>query len=298
MYKAHMLHHISAEKKDELKQQYTKDPYSFFTLEIQEIEALLSDITQFYYNHLMRSGLSGYVLGLSGGLDSSIVALLTVRAVGKERVSGIVMPSSVTAIEDQDDAQDLARKIGIELREQSDFAETMETIISLFENLSEKNDHNVDLIRKGNMYARVRMIILRDYAKAKNLLVAGTGNASEIYLGYSTIAGDGLGGVDNLGLYHIFKSQEPAIARYLNVPQRIIQKAPSAGLWKGQTDENELGGTYEVIDGIILGQILGFTAEEVHKILKPYAISQDLIQSIYKRIERNAFKSELPKYPE
>lgn len=258
---------------------------------------MILGITRFYRNHLEETDLSDYVLGLSGGLDSSIVATLIAHAVGKDQVTGLLMPSIVTSDDDLRDARELASLIGIKVVEHVAFPDKMEEVINLLEGLSQTKGTDQSALRKGNMYARVRMIILRDYAKAQNALVAGTGNASELHLGYSTMAGDGLGGIDNLGLYYIFKSQESAIAQYLNIPDNIIEKAPSAGLWKGQTDASELGGAYEHIDQIILGRLLGFLADELEELLKPYAISQDLIQSTYKRIERNVFKSQLPKHP-
>jgi NAD+ synthase len=187
-----------------------------------------------------ESGAKGVVVGLSGGIDSSLVAVLARRAVGDNLV-GLIMPchSIPTDIEH---AETLAKKFSIRTQ----------TI-----DLAPVNDLMVKVLPEGNAMARanlrprLRMIILYYFANSLGYLVAGTDNKTESFTGYFTKYGDG--GVDILPISHLLKRQVRAMARELGVPEEIITKPPSAGLWEGQTDEGEMGITYEELDTIIAG---------------------------------------------
>ena len=187
-----------------------------------------------------ESGAKGVVVGLSGGIDSSLVAVLSKRAVG-DNLLGLIMPchSNPTDIEH---AGILAKK----------FSMRTETV-----DLAPVNDLMAKVLPEGNAMARanlkprLRMMTLYYFANSLGYLVAGTDNKTESFTGYFTKYGDG--GVDILPISHLLKRQVRAMARELGVPEEIITKPPSAGLWEGQTDEGEMGITYEELDTIIAG---------------------------------------------
>jgi len=184
----------------------------------------------------------GVVLGLSGGLDSAVVAALSARALGPEKVLALIMPSPVNSPHDIEDAKALANKLGI-------YTKTipLKTILAAFD------EHlNLDKKAQGNLMARIRMSLIYYYANKMNYLVAGTGNKSEISLGYYTKYGDG--GCDFLPIGDLLKTEVRELAKSLEIPKRIIEKPPSAGLWAGQTDENELGITYKELDLVLSGE--------------------------------------------
>jgi NAD+ synthase len=197
-----------------------------------------------------------------------------------------------------DDARTLAEKLKIRCLQNDlipgifeSFLQDMMHILPTPQTVDESN------IRHGNVYARLRMIVLRDIAKANNALVLGTGNASERLLGYATIAGDGLGGVDNLGLYHVFKTEVFTLAKALEMQKSIIEKVPSAGLWSGQTDEMELGASYAMLDQILTGYCLGYEETELTTILKAHGIPESVTVNTLTRVRQNSFKNSLPIHP-
>lgn len=204
------------------------------------------------------AGADGVVLGLSGGIDSSVVAALAARALGNDRVTGVIMPAH-SQQEDIDDARLIAQHLNINVQEID---------------LSGPFDAMVDVLPAGNRVAevnikpRLRMITLYYIANTNNLVVVGTGNRSELMVGYFTKYGDG--GVDLLPLGSLYKHQVRELARAIGVPERIVQRPPSAGLWAGQTDESEMGITYEELDGILealeRGDTSGFDPERVEQV--------------------------------
>jgi len=187
----------------------------------------------------------GVVLGLSGGLDSAVVAMLCAKALGKNKVHCIIMPSGKVNNEDT--------KIAVEFCIRHKFhyhVVLINDLVSHFENIlpigvSVTNQQ----LCTGNMCARIRMTILYYYANLENKMVVGTGNKSEEMTGYFTKYGDG--GVDFLPIAHLFKTEVRTLARIIGVPEMIIQRPPSAGLWVGQTDEGELGISYKALDTIL-----------------------------------------------
>ncbi|MBI4176954.1 MAG: NAD+ synthase [Candidatus Aenigmarchaeota archaeon] len=182
----------------------------------------------------------GAVVGMSGGVDSSLVAALCAEALGKDKVLGLIMPSNATSREDTGDAEDFANKLGIEHRTIA-IANTLESIKSLLPGRSK--------IADANLAPRARMVILYHCANSLNRLVAGTGNRSELLTGYFTKYGDG--GVDILPIGGLYKNEVCMLAKETGVPVKIINKAPSAGLWPGQTDEGEIGLSYNELDSIL-----------------------------------------------
>ena len=179
----------------------------------------------------------GIVLGLSGGIDSSVLAALGLEALGQDSVLGVIMPCR-SIPEDEQDARLLADSLGLKT-ERVDLS-------GVFDSLCAGIGGNLDPLTQSNMKARLRMVTLYAFAQSRNLLVCGTSNRSEYETGYFTKYGDS--GVDLMPLAGFLKRDIRAMARELHVPERIITKAPSAGLYEGQTDEGDMGFTYDVLD--------------------------------------------------
>ena len=186
-----------------------------------------------------NAGLNGIAVGLSGGLDSAVVATLAVRALGPDRVTGVIMPAN-SQQEDIDDARMLAGRVGITPLE-IDLSAPFDAMLNT---LPPGNNMAV-----ANIKPRLRMITLYHIANTNGLMVVGTGNRTELMVGYFTKHGDG--GVDLLPLGSLYKHQVRELARGIGVPESIVTRPPSAGLWAGQTDEDEMGITYEELDAIL-----------------------------------------------
>lgn len=187
------------------------------------------------------SGSQGVVVGVSGGIDSGVSAALSVRALGKERVSGISLPAPATGRQETADAEELCRRLGIACRTVS-----IDPVISALRGIP---DFTETPHLMGNIMARARMLILYYYANLEGCLVCGTSNKSEYMLGYSTKYGDSA--ADFQPILHLYKTRVYELAALLGIPEQILRKPPSAGLWQGQTDENDLGWGYAVIDAAL-----------------------------------------------
>ncbi len=203
-------------------------------------------LVAFIKEKVQGAGADGAVVGLSGGLDSSVVATLCVKALGASKVMGVSMPEAgITDPHDVADAREVANKLGVEFR----VVDVTPAVAGIRQNLT---DYQVGALLPGaNVKPRVRMVILYYYANLLNRIVVGTGNRSELRAGYFTKFGDGA--VDLLPLGCLYKTQVRQLAAHLKLPKQIIEKAPTAGLWKGQTDEGELGITYEKLDMMYAG---------------------------------------------
>lgn len=210
-------------------------------------------LTDFIRDAVATSRTSGVVVGLSGGVDSSLAAALAARALGSERVHGFLLPYKTSHPDSLADARELAGQLGIPHR-------TLE--ISPMIDAYFAAEPEADAARRGNKMARERMSVLFDQAKKLGALVLGTSNKTEILLGYSTVFGDNASSLNPLG--DLFKQQVWQLAIHLGVPERIVAKEPSADLWPGQTDEGELGLSYRVADEILyLLFDRGLSGEEV-----------------------------------
>ena len=186
---------------------------------------------------------SGIVVGMAGGIDSSVVASLCVKALGNRRVTALIMPEhEVTMLRDVNDAKQLASELNIRC-----YIYPIDGILSAIIKCQPLDDKKT----LGNAKARARMILLYAYANMHHYLVAGTGNKSELLTGYFTKYGDG--GVDFLPIADLYKTEVIKLAKHLGIPKAIIDKTPTAGLWRGQTDEDELGMSYAELDAILKG---------------------------------------------
>jgi NAD+ synthase len=198
----------------------------------------LGRIEQMIRYIVWSSGGRGIVVGLSGGVDSSVAAAMCCRAVSSENVLGLTLPTSVTSREDIRDARALSSMLGIrhEIIDIEPILDAYRSIPGFFESP----------VLMGNIMARTRMTVLYYYANRENRLVCGTSNRTEYLLGYTTKFGDNA--ADFQPIIHLYKSGVFEAARDLGIPEAIIAKAPSAGLWQGQKDEEELGISYGEID--------------------------------------------------
>ncbi|MBU1158123.1 MAG: NAD+ synthase [Candidatus Thermoplasmatota archaeon] len=203
-------------------------------------------IERFLAEKLRKIGAKGFAVGVSGGIDSAVVLKLAVRAVGKEKVLGILMPERDSPKDDVRDAEDLCKAEGVKHRT-IDITKIVDEYASVLEKADKK--------ALANVKARCRMTILYHYAGAESRLVLGTSNKSELLVGYFTKFGDGGADLEPIG--DLYKTEVRQLAEKLGVPEGIRKKAPSAGLWKGQTDEKEMGITYERLDSILHGIELG-----------------------------------------
>lgn len=220
--------------------------------------SLADDIANWIQNQISDAGQTGAVLGLSGGLDSAVVAGLCARAVGKENVLGIIMPAHSIS-QDVDDARLTAETWGIR-SELLDLSAIYDQFVAI---LPDGTD-----LANANIKPRLRMIALYHYANTLGRLVVGTGNRSELMIGYFTKHGDG--GTDLLPIGSLLKHQVRDLAREIGVPQSIIERPPSAGLWEGQTDENEMGISYAVLDraldALATGNTEGIDANDLARV--------------------------------
>ncbi len=220
-------------------------------------------ISRWLEEYLTESGCTGFVVGLSGGIDSSVTAILCRQVT--EATLGLILPCGYSSPDDIKDAQDLAKQFGIEFRTY-DLTPVYE---SLLPSLGLQADSPVT-IPLANIKARLRMVALYYESNQLNRLVVGTGNRTELALGFFTKYGDG--GVDLLPLGSLLKREIRGLANYLGIPEKIISKTPSPGLWPGQTDEGELGASYDQLDSLISGETpRGLTKEEIQKFQKRIA---------------------------
>jgi len=214
-------------------------------LPILDINKTSRVISNFIESSLIESNTQGLVLGLSGGLDSSTTAILCSKVVNKDKILGLVMPGKSTPSTDVEDALRLAEDLGIN-HQIIPIDLLIEPIIAA---CKESLGNNQYKIAQANLKSRMRMMVLYYHANAMKRMVVGTGNRTELLVGYFTKYGDG--GVDMLPIGGLYKTEVRLIAKNLKIPQKILDKEPTAGLWPGQTDEEELGIKYKLLDEIL-----------------------------------------------
>lgn len=208
-----------------------------------DYERIISEIQEWINDYCKSANADGIVVGISGGIDSAVTSSLCANAIGKDAVIGLGLPC-LSNPKDLSDAKLLASQLGIEFII-FDLSSVYEEIMKITANIIESNN-----LATANLKARLRMVTWYFTAQSKgNYLIGGTGNRSELAIGYFTKYGDS--GVDIEPLGGLYKCEVREIATKLNIPENIINKPPSAGLWEGQTDEGEIGMKYDLLDEII-----------------------------------------------
>ncbi|MFC1997753.1 NAD+ synthase [Chloroflexota bacterium] len=237
-------------------------------------------LTGFIHSEITRVGFSKAVIGLSGGIDSALSCFLAAQALGPENVLAIRMPYATSSPDSLEDAQRVidAACVGAMTIPITDMVDP------LFERFPDMNN-----MRKGNVMARARMIVLYDQSEAFKGLVVGTGNKTEILLGYSTLYGDSACALNPIG--DLYKTQVRQLSRDIGIPSTVIDKPPSADLWAGQTDEDELGFTYEEVD-----KLLYLLVDQRYrpKDLVEMDFLEKFVEVVIERVRRNQFKRVLP----
>ncbi|HEY3304846.1 MAG TPA: NAD+ synthase [Candidatus Binatia bacterium] len=244
------------------------------------VELLRKILVSFIRNEVEKVGVRRVVLGLSGGVDSSLSAVLAAEALGPDNVLGIMMPYKSSSAESLEHAELVVRKSVI----QSMTVDISPQIDAYFARFPE-----ADPKRRGNKMARERMTILYDHSARWEALVLGTSNKTELLLGYGTLYGDMASAVNPLG--DLYKTQVWALAEAVGVPEAIVKKKPSADLWEGQTDEAELGFSYLDVD-----RLLYLMVDERYS--KPELVaagfSEQFIDEVTRRVMNSHFKRRLP----
>jgi NAD+ synthase len=242
-------------------------------------ENIKQQMKSFLKDEVAKTGLCKVTVGISGGLDSAVVAVLCKEVFG-DNLNGVLMPSQFSSKSSIDDAKELCEKFNIKYETVS----IAPMIEGYFQNITDASP-----LRIGNFSARMRMSVLYDISARENSLVVGTSNKSEILLGYGTIFGDTACALNPIG--ELYKSDEFLFAEFLNIPSSIINKKPSADLWEGQSDEEEIGYSYKIMDDMLKRLIDDGVSKE--DLIKSTA-DKELIEMLEKRIRNNAFKGRLP----
>lgn len=252
-----------------------------------------------------EAGFTDVVIALSGGIDSALSATLAAEALGKEHVHVLLLPYGELSKKSTADAGLVVKFLDLpeENIHEIDIRDSVDSVILG----SSQNDSRIEkgtdpgqarmtvtpselgAIRKGNIMARVRMIYLYDFAKASNCLVVGTENKSEYYLGYFTRFGDEASDIEPIR--SLYKTQVQEMARFLRIPQEIIEKAPSAGLWESQTDEKEFGFTYADADKVLYHHFDEGLGEEA---IVDVGIPKETVRKVLQWMQENDFKHKLP----
>ncbi len=237
-------------------------------------------LTGFIKSELNRVGFSKTLLGLSGGIDSAVSLYLSAKALGPENVLALRMPYKTSPSETLKDAQTMIDDLGVQTKT-IEITDMVDPLINRYDDMSK--------VRAGNIMARMRMIILFDQSVAFNGLVMGTSNKTELLLGYSTVFGDSAAALQPIG--DLYKTQVRQLAKALGIPEEVIQKAPSADLWQGQTDEGELGFTYADVD-----QLLYLLVDERYR---PETCIEEgfdriFVENVVRRMKQNNFKRVMP----
>ena len=233
----------------------------------------------FLDNEVKKTGLSKVVVGLSGGLDSAVVAVLAQRTFGDDLLC-VKMPSHYSSQSSLDDADVLCREFSMQ-----NITAPITPMLQAYEALND----DMDNLRRGNISSRLRMATLFDISARESALVLGTSNKSELMLGYGTLYGDLASAVNPIG--DMYKSEVFAFARYLGVSAAIIEKPPSADLWDGQSDEAELGYTYAQLDEALALYVEQRLSRDA---IVARGLDAKMVDMIIAKIYRNQFKRKMP----
>jgi len=246
--------------------------------------ALAADIlTRFIREEVIKAGFQRGVVGLSGGVDSAVVAHLTAQALGAENTYCVLMPYKTSDPSSLHDAHRIAEGLG----SQAITIDITPMVDAYFENFPDANQ-----IRRGNVMARTRMMVLYDLSAALEALVIGTSNKTELLVGYGTLYGDMGAALWPLG--DLYKTEVRMLARYVGVPVHIVEKTPTADLWAGQSDEDELGLSYDLLDAILFELVDQRRPVET---LVERGYDEDAVRRVAEMVRRSQFKRRLPLCP-
>jgi NAD+ synthase len=247
---------------------------------VANAELLRGILTGFLRDEVHKVGVKKAVLGLSGGIDSALVVFLAAEALGAENVHAVCMPYKSSNPESESHARLVAKSCGVNFS----LVPITSMVDAYFEMFADANN-----MRRGNKMARERMTILFDHSALHGALVLGTSNKTELLLGYGTLYGDMASALNPIG--DLYKSQVWQLSEVMGVPAEVIEKKPSADLWAGQTDEEELGFTYRQVDELLYRMVdLRFTREE----LIAEGFAPEFIDTIYNKVQNSHFKRRLP----
>lgn len=241
-------------------------------------------ITGFIRSQMEQTGFERLVIGLSGGVDSATVAYLAARAIGPENLLAVRMPYRTSSEASETDALRVVDDLGCRT-ERVDITPMVDPMLELISD----DDEAALNVRRGNVMARQRMIVLYDRSAAFDAMVVGTSNKTEALLGYGTLHGDMAAALAPIG--DLYKTQLRAVAGELGVPAEIVAKPPSADLWPGQTDEGELGRSYESLDRALFALVdRRWTIDRCVRA----GLARDLVEWVEQRVARMEFKRQLP----
>ncbi|MBD3413263.1 MAG: NAD+ synthase [Candidatus Aminicenantes bacterium] len=240
-------------------------------------------LVKFIKEELEKFNFQKAVVGLSGGLDSSVTSCLCQKALGAQNVLALVLPYGDRFAKDVQDAENVIKALGIRSKKIN-----IQPMVDVYYSQHPTNNK----ILKGNKMARERMSILYDFSSREKAMVIGTSNKTELLLGYGTIHGDMASGINPIG--DLYKTQVRELGKHLNVPPEIIRKSPSAGFWPGQTDEKEIGIDYEKIDQILY-QIVDLRKPK--KEVLSLGFSEKTVNKVVAMIKKSEFKRKLPPIP-
>jgi len=258
-----------------------RDPVSEALAELELEERLTVDLLAgFVRDEVTKVGVKKLVLGLSGGVDSSLSAFLAARAMGPGNVTGVIMPYRTSSPQSEADARAVAGASGIQVR----VVEISAQIDAYFERFPD-----ADRLRRGNKMARERMTILYDHSALLGALVVGTSNKTELMLGYGTLYGDMASAVNPIG--DLYKTQIRQLSAWIGVPRGVVEKAPTADLWTGQTDEQELGYTYAEADAVLYRM---FDCRWGREDLIGAGFPAGLVDGLQRLVQRSQYKRRLP----
>lgn len=246
-------------------------------LDLGKTEKMLVD---FLREEVHKVGFKKVILGLSGGIDSALVAFLAAKAFGPENVYTVMMPYKTSSKESVDHAELVVKATGINTKK-VEITPMVDAYFAMNEDMSS--------LRKGNMMARTRMCVLFDNSAKEGAMVLGTSNKTELLLGYSTQFGDSAAAINPIG--DLYKAQIWALSEYMGVPKEIINKKPSADLWEGQTDEQELGFSYQTADEVLYYLVdERLTSEEIVAL----GYDKKIVETIVRRMKMAQYKRKLP----